>query len=53
MAPTPKRRVLVIGGGFSGLLVARDMGKKYDVTVVDAKEFFEYTPGTCVYIISS
>eukprot|EP00392_Amoebophrya_sp_AT5.2_P019245 g20007.t1 len=45
MAPTPKRRVLVIGGGFSGLLVARDMGKKYDVTVVDAKEFFEYTPG--------
>ncbi|CAD7923099.1 unnamed protein product [Amoebophrya sp. A25] len=45
MAPAPKRRVLVIGGGFSGLLVARDLNKHYEVTVVDAKEFFEYTPG--------
>ncbi len=40
-----KRRVLVVGGGFSGLLVARDLAKKFNVTVVDAKEFFEYTPG--------
>jgi len=40
-----KRRVLVIGGGFSGLLVARDFNKRFNVTVVDAKEFFEYTPG--------
>jgi len=40
-----KKRVLVIGGGFSGLLAARDLAKKFNVTVVDAKEFFEYTPG--------
>lgn len=40
-----KRRVLIIGGGFSGLLAARDLVKHYHVTVVDAKEFFEYTPG--------
>lgn len=40
-----KARVLVIGAGFSGLLAARDLAKKFDVTVVDAKEFFEYTPG--------
>lgn len=45
MTVSNKRRVLVIGGGFSGLLIARDMSKKFDVTVVDAKEFFEYTPG--------
>jgi len=46
MAPKePKRRVLIIGGGFSGLLAARDLVKKFDVTVVDAKEYFEYTPG--------
>lgn len=45
MGKVPRRRVLVIGGGFSGLLIARDLAKKYDVTVVDAKEFFEYTPG--------
>jgi len=37
--------VLVIGGQFSGTFVARDLRKKYHVTVVDAKEFFEYTPG--------
>lgn len=45
MGKVPKRRVLIIGGGFSGLLAARDLSSKYDVTVVDAKEFFEYTPG--------
>lgn len=40
-----KRRVLIIGGGFSGLLAARDLSWGFDVTVIDAKEFFEYTPG--------
>jgi len=43
--PSDKRRVLIIGGGFSGLLAARDLAWGFDVTVVDAKEFFEYTPG--------
>ena len=42
---TQKRRVLIIGGGFSGLLAARDLSWGFDVTVIDAKEFFEYTPG--------
>jgi len=40
-----KRRVLVVGGGFSGLLCARDLSSHFDIVVVDAKEFFEYTPG--------
>ena len=40
-----KRRVLVIGAGFSGLLAARDLAGDFEVTVVDAKEYFEYTPG--------
>eukprot|EP00397_Hematodinium_sp_SG-2012_P027245 GEMP01028613.1.p1 GENE.GEMP01028613.1~~GEMP01028613.1.p1 ORF type:complete len:474 (+),score=107.19 GEMP01028613.1:46-1422(+) len=40
-----KRRLLVVGGGFSGLLVARDLKDRFSVTVVDAKEYFEYTPG--------
>eukprot|EP00451_Oxyrrhis_marina_P002165 CAMPEP_0204270908 /NCGR_PEP_ID=MMETSP0468-20130131/19160_1 /ASSEMBLY_ACC=CAM_ASM_000383 /TAXON_ID=2969 /ORGANISM="Oxyrrhis marina" /LENGTH=477 /DNA_ID=CAMNT_0051246499 /DNA_START=60 /DNA_END=1494 /DNA_ORIENTATION=+ len=43
--PEQKKRVLVIGGGFSGLLVARDLHHDFDVLVVDAKEYFEYTPG--------
>mmetsp|Transcript_72476 Transcript_72476/g.156714 ORF Transcript_72476/g.156714 Transcript_72476/m.156714 type:complete len:443 (-) Transcript_72476:143-1471(-) len=44
MAPM-KKRVLIIGGQFSGNFSARDLRKHYFVTVVDAKEYFEYTPG--------
>merc|ERR1719298_188617 len=44
MAPA-QRRVLVIGGSFAGLCVARDLKNHFLVTIVDAKEFFEYTPG--------
>jgi apoptosis-inducing factor 2 len=43
--PSEKRRVLIIGGGFSGLLAARDLASNFEVTLVDAKEYFEYTPG--------
>jgi len=39
------KKVLVIGGSFSGLCVARDLKSEFMVTIVDAKEFFEYTPG--------
>merc|ERR1712232_1400863 len=44
-APSPKPRCLVIGGQFSGTFTARDLKKQFFVTVVDAKEYFEYTPG--------
>jgi len=37
--------VLIIGSQFTGTFCARDLKKKFDVTVVDAKEYFEYTPG--------
>jgi NADH dehydrogenase FAD-containing subunit len=42
---SPKPRALIIGGQFSGLFCAKDLRKKFNVTVVDAKEYFEYTPG--------
>jgi len=45
MAPAKKSRVLIIGGQFAGNFTARDLKKHFHVTVVDAKEFFEYTPG--------
>jgi len=44
MAPV-QRRVLIIGGGFAGLSCARDLRDEFLATIVDAKEFFEYTPG--------
>jgi len=40
-----KPKCLVIGGQFSGNFSARDLKKRFYVTVVDAKEYFEYTPG--------
>jgi hypothetical protein len=43
--PPAQRRVLVIGGGFAGLACGRDLKSEFLVTIVDAKEFFEYTPG--------
>lgn len=39
------RRVLIIGGSFAGLACGRDLKNHYLVTIIDAKEFFEYTPG--------
>jgi len=45
MPPTSHRRVLIVGGSFCGLLCARDLTHGFLVTVVDCKEFFEYTPG--------
>jgi len=41
----PKPRCLIIGGQFSGTFCARELKKNFHVTVVDAKEYFEYTPG--------
>jgi hypothetical protein len=43
--PLVQRRVLIIGGGFSGLACGRDLKSEFLCTIVDAKEFFEYTPG--------
>ncbi len=40
-----KPRCLIIGAQFSGTFCARDLKKKFEVTIVDAKEYFEYTPG--------
>jgi len=43
--PPAQRRVLIIGGSFAGLAMGRDLKSHFLVTIVDAKEFFEYTPG--------
>jgi len=39
------KRVLVIGGGFAGSTVARKLETRFDVTLVDTKDYFEFTPG--------
>mmetsp|Transcript_52730 Transcript_52730/g.122716 ORF Transcript_52730/g.122716 Transcript_52730/m.122716 type:complete len:464 (-) Transcript_52730:44-1435(-) len=40
-----RRELLVIGAQFTGTFVAREMKADFRVTVVDAKEYMEYTPG--------
>jgi len=37
--------VVVVGGSFSGLWAQRALSDSYDVTLVDFKDYFEYTPG--------
>lgn len=46
-----KPKILVIGGSFAGLCMYRHLYSYYDITVVDPKEFFEYTPGILVAFV--
>src|SRR3989344_843508 len=39
------KRVLIIGGGFAGSTAARMLEKDFDVTLIDSKDYFEFTPG--------
>jgi len=42
----PERpRLLVIGGGFAGLGLIRDLADSFEITVVEPKDYFEFTPG--------
>ena len=36
---------MIVGGSVSGLRAQRELSDAFDVTVVDTKEYFEYTPG--------
>ena len=40
-----KPKVVVIGGSFAGLAASQKLASKCDVTLVDFKNYFEYTPG--------
>ena len=37
-------RVVIIGGNFAGLVAASHLSRDHDVTVVDARADFEWTP---------
>jgi len=37
-------RIGIIGGGFCGSLCAKKLEKRFDVTLIDNKDFFEFTP---------
>ena len=37
---------MILGGGFAGSQIARDLRGKRRVTVVETKSYFEFVPGT-------
>ena len=39
-----KKKVVVIGGGFVGAMVSRKLEKKFQVVLIDTKDYFEFTP---------
>jgi NADH dehydrogenase FAD-containing subunit len=39
-------RIAVVGAGFAGLTAARQLGRQYDVTVLDGSPWFEWLPNT-------
>lgn len=45
VAPGSKRRLLVVGCSFAGVQVVRALAAEFAVTVVEPKDYFEYTPG--------
>ncbi len=39
-----ERNVVVVGGGFAGAKIAKSLESSYHVTLVDSKNYFEFTP---------
>jgi len=39
------KRLVIIGGGFAGVKIARELEKKFETVLIDEKDFFEFTPG--------
>ena len=41
----PRPSVVIVGASFAGLWAQRCLSNRFDVTLVDVKDYFEYTPG--------
>eukprot|EP01117_Protostelium_nocturnum_P004805 TRINITY_DN1744_c0_g1_i1.p1 TRINITY_DN1744_c0_g1~~TRINITY_DN1744_c0_g1_i1.p1 ORF type:complete len:424 (+),score=136.04 TRINITY_DN1744_c0_g1_i1:100-1371(+) len=39
-----KKRLIVLGGGYAGTLIAMKLENEFEVTLIDDKEYFEFTP---------
>ena len=39
------KKLVVLGGGFAGSLIAKKLEKKFSLTLIDSKDYFEFTPG--------
>jgi len=39
------KKIIIIGGGFTGTQCAKKLEKNFNITLIDNKPYFEYTPG--------
>ena len=47
------KKVVIIGGGFAGAYAARRLERDFDVTLIDTKDYFEFTPGILRTIVDT
>jgi len=45
------KQVIIIGGGFAGAYAAQHLEKEYMVTLIDEKDYFEFTPSVLRTIV--
>ena len=45
------KKIVVIGGGFAGSMIAKSLEDYFDVTLIDSKDYFEFTPSILRTII--
>lgn len=41
---TTKKRIVVVGGGYAGTYAAKQLEFDFDVTLIDMKDYYEFTP---------
>tara|TARA_Y100000310_G_scaffold70474_1_gene66159 strand:+ start:18776 stop:19813 length:1038 start_codon:yes stop_codon:yes gene_type:complete len=46
-----KKRVVIVGGGFAGSKIAKKLENSFDVTLIDNKDYFEFTPSVLRTIV--
>jgi NADH dehydrogenase FAD-containing subunit len=47
-----KKKLVVVGGGFAGAKIASKLQKKFDVILIDDKDYYEFTPGILRCIVN-
>jgi apoptosis-inducing factor 2 len=45
------KKIVIIGGGFTGAYCAKNLENDFDVTLIDHKDYFEYTPSVLRTIV--